>query len=112
MLEPPSANAGPALKQRWVSMWNFYFGLETPRTEHFEGLKHKMLDYVEITSTSRVFKNTILRTPLYLLINTTKRTVSFKYTVRAIAIYIIAFVNRSLFVFAYNDAPTQWDDLF
>ena len=42
------------------------------------------------------------KTPLYLLINTMNRTRSFKYTVRIIAIYIITFVDRSLFVFAYN----------
>ena len=40
--------------------------------------------------------------PLYLLIKTTNGTRSFKYTVRSIANYIVAFVDSSLFVFAYN----------
>ena len=39
----------------------------------------------------------------WLLINTIHRTGSFKYTVRPIGNYIIAFVDRSLVVFAYSN---------
>ena len=39
-----------------------------------------------------------------MLIDTMNRTGSFKYTARTVDNYIIAFVGRSLFVFAYNQA--------
>ena len=79
--------------------------LEQPATS--SPRHHVRLIMVAINGSSRVCATKYgssrpKKTPLYLLINTMNRTRSFKYTVRIIAIYIITFVDRSLFVFAYN----------
>ena len=47
---------------------------------------------------------TAIEKTLYRLINTINCTGRFKYTARTIANYLIAFVDRSLFVLAYNQA--------
>ena len=56
-----------------------------------------------ITVASKIVFIRVIKNPLYLLINKINLS-SFKYTVRIIAKCIIAFVDRSLLLFAYNHA--------
>ena len=70
-------------------------------------LEKDVLSYMWVPSrvcANKIWFIPIIENTLYWLINTINCTGSFKYTVRTIANYVIAFVDRFLLVFGYTHA--------